>query len=73
MNENININKSKYWIISDSEYGDIGIEFDRPMNEQSAITYYKQQYDIDYLLLDAIIEAYPVTKSELYLSNLDIL
>lgn len=73
MNGNNNTNKSKYWIISDSEYGDIGIEFERPMSEQTAITYYKQQFDIDYLLLDAIIEAYPVTKSELYLSNLDIL
>ena len=73
MNENMNTNKSKYWIISDSEYGDIGIEFERPMSEQRAITYYKQQFDIDYLLLDATIEAYPVTKAELYLSELDIL
>ena len=69
----MNENKSKYWIISDSEYGDIGIEFERPMSEQTAITYYKQQFDIDYLLLDATIEAYPVTKAELYLSELDIL
>ena len=43
------------------------------MSEQTAITYYKQQFDIDYLLLDATIEAYPVTKAELYLSELDIL
>lgn len=60
---------SRYWIVSSMEWGDIGIEMSVKCDINQALKYYQNETD-DY---SEDIDIYPVSKYDLYASELDIL
>ena len=59
---------SKYWLIEDELNGLAGVEFDYHASVEEAVNQYCFEVGVE----PKYVEAYPVTKTELYLSEVDI-
>lgn len=61
--------KSRYWIVSSAELGDIGIDMLVKSDMNQVLDYYQTE-TLDFT---EDIDIYPVSKYDLYASELDIL